>query len=1161
MNLNSSENINPIPSVPVPTENLTQSPTQPGVMKKGQKIKKIKEAKEPGIDELSKERIQSKEKEQENISPFPAHRNIEIQQRDSALPFYEFIQTQEIKDDLDRIEKDDEEFTSLREELKGNRDFVFAALKRNGAVLKHVGDEFWQDYFTVEKALNQHPNLRGDYHFMLKAVGFHGGLLAMATPELQKEEDIVLAAVKQDPTVFEFVDTRFKGDISNVEEISETLRNNPKAIKQIRNTLFTSSPVVETVVKQSPEMIRFLDREIIHDKECVAYLIDVNPQVIPFLFPLIQNDFDLMSELEEFMRNLLENDGMLLQYLPEEIKNTREYVELALKNNVEAYQFSGDYEKENHPLLLELIEKDPKFYATFARSDVGKRVISHRPFLLNLVREIPEVYSLLDDRELQESEDFKDAVDTSADYEDLLVKIQANPDEILDVKRALKKDRNFVLAAVRQNGDVLFNVDPKFLKDEEVVRAFFDQNEGKADDRNLLLHLIEQNGDNLKFASENLKKDRDFVLGILEFKGRAFKHIDEDLKKDEELILTALQEDGTAIEFIPDDQKKELRFIRAAVAQNYKAFSLIGNVFDVYTKASYLDEEKLEARKNFIIEMIEIDFRVYELLNKELKNDPQLVLELLRRNHEIYKLLSNDVKNDPILAQELPQLFLDLVNENHSIFPTLDYDFRNLEAIALAAIRGNGELLANVGEDMKNNKNVVMAAVTQNGESLRYASESMKQDEEVITAAVQQNGEAIRFVDTDLRTHDLVGKAIDQTWKALRYINPQMQNDYWDLPAQAVAKNGRAYAYLIDELKNRPVFLNLAVKTYPPAYHLAGDIIKKNPEAISQLVIENPTMISFIDKSLLSPEARQYLANFIEKSLPLRDLDNSTIDLIKVAGPYLKKIHFEFIDNLSEETLIELLNACPNLESLTIKHCNLNGDFLEYIPRYLKSFNFSTINIPAEKLTYLPLTLEEFNLTLGSVHDIETIVMNLPKNLLKLKLDFVSSEFSKVRIPLKVKSEVYQTILQRLPENLAELSLPTCLLTKDLAEIVPRSLSKLRIDVFEDEAAVKSLPHNIQKLSIEYLPKKLTSALPDHLISLEVSYLDPKVMSQQDNFKVSWPRHLKEFIIVAGVANMEDLRSLPPDSMEVLSIRRNKFFTKEEQVEITNILPRLKEFR
>ena len=56
-----------------------------------------------------------------------------------------------------------------------------------------------------------------------------------------------------------------------------------------------------------------------------------------------------------------------------------------------------------------------------------------------------------------------------------------------------------------------------------------------------------QNGDALRFASEEQKRDREIVMEAVRQHGRALKHASEELKRGREVAIEAVRQHGRAL--------------------------------------------------------------------------------------------------------------------------------------------------------------------------------------------------------------------------------------------------------------------------------------------------------------------------------------------------------------------------------------------------------------------------------------------------------------------------------------------------------------------------------------------------------------------------------------------------------------------------------------
>ena len=118
-----------------------------------------------------------------------------------------------------------------------------------------------------------------------------------------------------------------------------------------------------------------------------------------------------------------------------------------------------------------------------------------------------------------------------------------------DISSDFKKDRNFVLEAVKLNGLILGWVGKKFSRDKEIV-----------------LEAVKENGYTLRNADENLKKDKDIVLEAVKESGSALQFSDKILRKDKKIVLEALKNNNhhffNAFDYVDISLKKDADVIK-----------------------------------------------------------------------------------------------------------------------------------------------------------------------------------------------------------------------------------------------------------------------------------------------------------------------------------------------------------------------------------------------------------------------------------------------------------------------------------------------------------------------------------------------------------------------------------------------------------------------
>ncbi|EFC44723.1 predicted protein [Naegleria gruberi] len=204
---------------------------------------------------------------------------------------------------------------------------------------------------------------------------------------------------------------------------------------------------------------------------------------------------------------------------------------------------------------------------------------------------------------------------------------------------SLKKDREFILKAVKQYGYALEYADESLKKDREIV-----------------LKAVKQNGYTLEYADESLKKDREIVLKAVKQNGYALEYADESLKKDREIVLEAVKQNGSTFEYADESLKKDREIILEAVKQNGNIkFILEAVKQDGYT-LEYADESFKKDRE-FILEAVKQHGRAFEYADESFKKDREFILKAVKQDGYVLEYADESLKKDMKIISSLPNKY------------------------------------------------------------------------------------------------------------------------------------------------------------------------------------------------------------------------------------------------------------------------------------------------------------------------------------------------------------------------------------------------------------------------------------------------------------------------------------------------------------------------
>lgn len=142
----------------------------------------------------------------------------------------------------------------------------------------------------------------------------------------------------------------------------------------------------------------------------------------------------------------------------------------------------------------------------------------------------------------------------------VLMNLDSDFKDDLETRNALDvllQDRSFVLAAVQENGSLLYHLSQELRNDREVVLA-----------------AVRENGASLAFAPEGLRGDREAVLVALQQNGMALQHASEELRGSRDVAEVAVQECGEALRYVSEELKSDGEFVLSAVRRSPEALLL-----------------------------------------------------------------------------------------------------------------------------------------------------------------------------------------------------------------------------------------------------------------------------------------------------------------------------------------------------------------------------------------------------------------------------------------------------------------------------------------------------------------------------------------------------------------------------------------------------------
>ena len=213
------------------------------------------------------------------------------------------------------------------------------------------------------------------------------------------------------------------------------------------------------------------------------------------------------------------------------------------------------------------------------------------------------------------------------------------------------------------------------------------------------------------------------IIKKIERDSKYYDTLDEQYKNDRDIILAAIWKGGSYHISVPHELSLDREFIADIVD------------WQAHLALHYADKS-LQEDKEFVLELVELDYDVFMSAPDTLKKDKEYVLEVLEVDGETLLFVDDDLKKD--------------------------------QDVVIKAVQNNGYALDFADDSMKKDKTVVFEAIKQKGEAFCYADISLKSDMDFALKVVQEDINALSEVDVS------IAKAVE---KLLRSSQKSMDID------------------------------------------------------------------------------------------------------------------------------------------------------------------------------------------------------------------------------------------------------------------------------------------------------------------------------------------------------------------------------------------------
>ncbi|MDA8955590.1 DUF4116 domain-containing protein [Gammaproteobacteria bacterium] len=272
-----------------------------------------------------------------------------------------------------------------------------------------------------------------------------------------------------------------------------------------------------------------------------------------------------------------------------------------------------------------------------------------------------------------------------------------------NINEEYRSDREFNLDLLKIYPYAFKMILDKFKSDKEIVMA-----------------VVCQSGEELRYASHELQSDKDIVLKAFKNYEWAFEYAGDDLKSDREFVLAAIKINACAYAEVSKQLKldREIALLAANTSNNY-VFSHVPEIF--------------RADKNFIMESLKgskaLNGRLTEFIPDEHRADREIMTMAMKKSGGMaLEFASDELKNDIEFFLESPSLEIAYFYASESIKSQREILLKILEK------EKGWRALQNAPKKLRSDKEIVLKAIKIEPVALTFADKKLHSDKDLIAA-------------------------------------------------------------------------------------------------------------------------------------------------------------------------------------------------------------------------------------------------------------------------------------------------------------------------------------------------------------------------------------------------------------------------------------------
>lgn len=537
-----------------------------------------------------------------------------------------------------------------------------------------------------------------------------------------------------------FKENEFLADDPNY--VIPVINKNGLAIEYVSENLKKDPEIAIYALMNNPISLQFLPKELRSNKELIISAIIRDGLSVQYVSE------ELKSDHEVVLKSLNQN-GLALQYVNENLKNNPNIVKAAVTQNYTALQYAHDSLKDNEEFVLEFTSN------TGSLEYISSRLKNDENFIKKAI--------------IRNGLNLQYAHESIRNDNSFAMLATSHNGLVLEfLSEDLKNNYDIVLNAVQENAHAL-EFASETLKDNEII----------------INEAVKKKISAIKFTN-NFKNDFFKIVRLMKKYEGVLSFIGEELRGNRDLALIAMIEDGTNLIYFNENLKKDKTLIRFAI--NNEPSMIYANflddelrndpeVIDWYFQAQkdYADNgvttepilqylnEKWRNDELTVIKAMKFDYKALEFASNRLKNDNNFLMPFIKENVKILQYAGDSIcDNEDIMLQ-----YCLLHNNNGTALNARGFKYvsdrlKYSESFKLSFIYSllNNEhphsnpsysILGSAPSHLLDNKDVALKFVRLEPSTIHYFSENIRNDIYVVYEVVKEGYTNKDFLGKELK--------------------------------------------------------------------------------------------------------------------------------------------------------------------------------------------------------------------------------------------------------------------------------------------------------------------------------------------------------------------------------------------------------------------------